>query len=336
MANKPRVLVTHSQDRLDEYFGPRALDQLHGFAEVRLNETTQDPSGQQLVDLAQDCDVVIAYRQTAFDAQTIAAMPSVKALVRCAVDIRTIDVSAASANGILVTQASASFMPSVSEWVLAVMIDLARGISQSYLQYQAGKVPVPSMGRELRGSTLGLIGYGQISRHLAPIAQSLGMRVVVHDPYAPIMPTGPQAMPLALMLAASDFVVCLAKATPETENLMDAKRFAQMKPNSFFINASRGNLVNEIDLLEALNKGLLDGVAMDVGRDVDQTPSLVLAKHPRVLATRHIGGFTWPAIEQQSLETVQQTSAILQGRVPAGSVNAEYAKRLVVKLLDKG
>jgi D-3-phosphoglycerate dehydrogenase len=183
------------------------------------------------------------------------------------------------------------------------------------------------MGRELRGATLGLVGYGQIGRTLADIALALGMRVVVHDPHVVVANPALQQLGFDALLAEADHVVCLAVASPATENLFGAAAFAAMKAGALFINASRGNLVDEAALLEALDSGRLGGCAMDVGRASDQMPSPVLARHPRVIATPHIGGLTPPAIEHQSLETVEQVRAILQGRVPQGAVNATQATR---------
>ena len=97
-------------------------------------------------------------------------------------DIRNVDVAAASAAGVLVTHASAGFATAVAEWVLGAMIDLSRGISDSVLAYRAGQAPAIVMGRELRGATLGVIGYGQIGRRVGALGQALGMRVLVSDP----------------------------------------------------------------------------------------------------------------------------------------------------------
>ncbi|HET9206578.1 MAG TPA: NAD(P)-dependent oxidoreductase, partial [Burkholderiaceae bacterium] len=130
------------------------------------------------------------------------------------------------------------------------------------------------------------------------------------------------------LLADADVVVCLATATPETENLMDAAAFGAMKRGALFVNAARGNLVDEAALLQALDSGHLAGAALDVGRAPDQMPSPALARHPRVIATPHIGGLTLPAIEHQSMETARQVAAIVAGRIPVGSVNADAAQRV--------
>nr|WP_305347912.1 NAD(P)-dependent oxidoreductase [Polaromonas sp.] len=324
----PTVLVTHPVPRLAMYLGERALAQLQQVAQVRLNPLDNDLAGDALVRAAQGCDVVLAYRQTPVSAAVFGALPQLRAVVRCAMDIRTIDVAAASMHGVLVTQASAGFMASVSEWVLGVMIDLSRGISASTLQYQSGHEASVRMGRELRGATLGVIGYGQISRYLCPLALALGMRVVVADPLAQADLAGISQVSLDELLVTSDHVVCLAPANAATENLMNATAFATMKQGAFFINASRGNLVDEAALLAALDAGHLAGAAVDVGRAPDQMPSPAVARHAKVIATPHIGGLTPAAIEHQALEAVAQTVAILQGRIPQGAVNAAQATRM--------
>ena len=130
-----------------------------------------------------------------------------------------------------------------------------------------------------------------------------------------------------ICLARSDFVVCLAVANEQTENLIGQAALARMQRHAFFINLSRGNLVDEAALSAALRENRIAGAAMDVGRALDQMPSPELAKLPNVIATPHIGGLTPPAIESQSLETVRQVKAIIAGDVPVGAVNADHWKR---------
>lgn len=323
-----RVLLTHSPSALANYYGARALAALEAVATVRLNPSEAPWTAETLASAAQDCDIVVSDRRAEGGAELLARLPALVALCRCAVDIRNIDVAAASAHGILVTHASPGFMASVSEWIVGAMVDLARHISDSVLQYRAGALPTPVMGRELRGATLGIVGYGQIGRRLAEIGLALGMRVIVSDPQATAQNPALRQVTLAALLAEADHVVCLAAATEQTENLMNAAAFAAMKPSAFFINASRGNLVDEAALLHALDAGQIAGCALDVGRATDQMPSLALARHPRVIATPHIGGLTPQAIEHQSMETVAQVADIVQGRMPQGAVNADHATRL--------
>ena len=129
------------------------------------------------------------------------------------------------------------------------------------------------------------------------------------------------------LLKQADFVVPLAVATAETENLIGKEAFAKMKQGAYLINVSRGNLVDEAALEAALDSGKLAGCAMDVGRAPDQMPTPRLAARPDVIATPHAAGLTVPAIEHQSMETVAQAAAIARGEAPRGSVNAEHWTR---------
>jgi D-3-phosphoglycerate dehydrogenase / 2-oxoglutarate reductase len=318
-----RILLTHSPEALENYYGPRALAGLKAIAEVKLNNKETPLEGEALIQAASDCDLVVSYRQSPAPAALFERLPKLVAFLRCAIDIRNVDVAAASRAGVLVTQASAGFVTAVAEMVLGMMIDLSRGISSSSSLYHSGTLPKARMGRELRGSTLGVIGYGAIGRELVRIGKALGMKVLVSDPYV----KGIKQVPLQELLRESDYVVPLAVATEETENLMGEKEFRTMKQGAFFINASRGNLVDEAELVRALDSGRLGGCALDVGRAPDQMPTPLIAARSDVIATPHAAGLTQSAIEHQSLETVAQARAILKGRTPKGAVNAKHWKR---------
>jgi len=322
-----RVFVSHPSDKLDAYFGDKATRALQAIAEVRFNPEPRELPTSELIAAAQGCDALIAYRQTPGPEALFRELPRLAAFIRCAVDIRTVDVAAASRHGVLVTQATPGYVTAVAEWILAAMIDLGRGLSRYVEAYHQGETPVPAMGRELRGSTLGVVGFGQIGQHLADLALALSMRVVVTT----LQPIGPhprlRQVALPALLAESDFVVCLAPANAETENLLDAAAFAAMKPGAFFVNAARGELVDDAALLQALDSGRLAGAALDVGRAPDQMPAPALARHPRVVAAPHIAGLTRPATEHQALETVAQLGHLLRGEVPEGAVNAAQATR---------
>ena len=136
-----------------------------------------------------------------------------------------------------------------------------------------------------------------------------------------------RAADLGTLLAEADFVVLLALATEETENLIGADELRWMKSGAFLINVARGNVIDETALEAALRDYRIAGFAMDVGRAPDQMPSPQLAALPNVLTTPHVGGLVPQAILHQALETAEQAAAILEGRVPVGAVNAERAVR---------
>jgi D-3-phosphoglycerate dehydrogenase len=264
-------------------------------------------------------------RNTPADAAFFSGCTGIASVHRCAVDIRTIDVAAASEAGVLVTNASPGFIDAVVELSLGLMIDLARGISSYVSDYRHSAPPAARRGAQLSGSTIGIIGYGGIGTRLAEVAQALGMTVLAHDPYKTIETDSVRQTGLEELLGASDFVHCLATATPETENLIGEKAFAAMKDGAYLINVSRGNLVDEAALEEALNDGRIAGAAMDVGRAADQNPSPHLARLPNVVATPHVGGQTPAAIASQALETVEQVRAVSKGIMPHNAINPDRA-----------
>ena len=322
-----KVLLTHSRQARQQYYGERSLSGLQRLAQVELNESEDAFDTKGLIAAARDADIIVADRLTEVPAAVFAQLPKLRAFVRCAVDIRNIDVAAASAAGVLVTRAGPGFVNSVTELAIGFLVDLSRGVSRATADYHGGRQPDVVMGRQLSGSRLGIIGYGSIGRNLARVAMSLGMTVLVADPHVSVELNLEHVL-LHDLLARSDYVVCLAIANEETENLINASTLSRMQPHAFFINLSRGNLVDETALAAALRDNRIAGAAMDVGRARDQMPSPELAKLPNVIATPHIGGLTPPAIEYQSLETVRQVETILKGEAPVGAVNADtWARR---------
>ncbi len=322
-----KVLLTPTPDFRRQYYGERALNGLRAIADVKLHEGAEALDAAGLVAAAQDVDIIVADRVTEGRGEIFPKLPKLRAMVRCAVDIRNIDVGAASAAGVLVTRASPGFVPAVAELAIGYMVDLSRGVSRATADYHAGRAPEVVMGRQLAGSRIGIIGYGSIGRYLAPLAKALGMAVMVADPFVEIEDPGIEHVPLDDMLARADYVVCLAIANEETENLIGAAALARMQRHAFFINLSRGNLVDEAALAAALRENRIAGAAMDVGRAPDQMPSAALAKLPNVIATPHIGGLTPQAIEHQALETVRQVAVIMKGEAPVGAVNADHWTR---------
>jgi len=322
-----KVLLTHTPEFRRQYYGERSLEALQAVAQVVLHEADDALDAAGLIGAAGDVDIIVADRLTEGPGEIFPQLPKLRAFVRCAVDIRNIDVQAATAAGVLVTQAGPGFVPSVVELALGFMVDLSRGISRAAADYHSGQKPEVMMGRQLAGSRLGIIGYGSIGRYLAPVAKSLGMTVLVADPFVTVDDADIEHVSLEDLLERADYVVCLAVANERTENLIGQASLARMRPHAFFINLSRGNLVDEAALAAALRENRIAGAAIDVGRARDQMPTPELARLPNVIATPHIGGLTPPAIESQSLETVRQVEAIIDGKVPAGAVNAAHWTR---------
>ena len=327
----PTVLLTHTPDMLANYYGDRALNSLRALCDVRLNDTGQVLDPATMAKLAEGCEIVVSDRLAAAPAEFFAQAPaSLAAFLRVAVDIRNIDVDAASKAGILVTHATPGFIASVAEQTIGFMVDLGRHVSRYTAEYRAGLDPEMRMGRQLAGATLGILGYGAIGEYLARLGVAFGMKVKVSDPFKTIGEPGITQGSFEEVVAASDFLVCLVVANEHTENLMNAAAFARMKKSAFFINMSRGNLVDEKALADALDRKLIAGAAMDVGRARDQKPPLFLAGRPDVIATPHTAGLTPDAAEHQAFDTVNQVRDLLAGKMPPGAANADAARRLGV------
>lgn len=323
-----RIFLAHTPDMLANYYGERALAELRTLGDVKLNTTGKVLDAPALAREAAGCAIVITDRQTAGPAELFPQLPDCAAFLRVAIDIRNIDVPAASRAGILVTHASAGFIASVAEMAIGYMIDLGRNITASTAEYRAGREAAPRMGKQLKGATLGILGYGAIGEYLARLGVALGMTVLVYDPFKTVTEPGVTQVSFDDVLAKPDFVVCLVIANEKTENLMNAAAFANMRSDAFFLNLSRGNLVDEAALAAALDSKQIAGAAMDVGRAPDQKPSLFLARRLDVIATPHIAGLTPQAAEHQAFDTVNQTRDILAGRTPPGAANPEAAARL--------
>ncbi len=334
----PTIYLTHDPQAHALYFGDAALARLQSLGTVLRDRGDVEPSPEHLAQAAQDCDIIVAFRVPAIPAQVLDSLPRLAAICRVAVDVRNIDLPAASRHGILVTHATPGFGPSVAEWAIGVMLALSRNICRAGAAYHQGMEPPANMGRELRHSTLGIIGHGTIGQYLSRLALAFDMKVMVHDPYVSVQDEAIEQVSFDTLLDRADFVACLAPATPETQHIMNGAAFSKMRRSAFFINASRGELVDEAALLHALDNEIIAGAALDVGMAADQRPSLALARHPRVIATPHIGGLTPPAAAHQAMDAVKQVEAILAGRTPYGALNAADAWRTerLRRRLDSG
>ncbi|MGI9523483.1 MAG: NAD(P)-dependent oxidoreductase [Hyphomicrobiaceae bacterium] len=322
-----KIFLTHTPKMRANYYGDNALNSLKSLAEVQLHEADTALLPAALITAAGDAEIVVSDRLTIGAAAVFSGLPKLRAFLRCAVDIRDVDVDAASAAGVLVTRAKPGFVESVAELTVGFLVDLARGISRSASANHANQLPKIQMGRQLSGSVIGIVGYGSIARHLAHLVETMGMKVLIADPHVEVDDPRFGQVDFETVLSEADHVVCLASATDASENLFNFAAFQRMKPEAVFVNVSRGNLVDEAALAAALDAGIIAGAAMDVGRALDQMPTRSLAERSNVIATPHIGGLTQPAIEAQAFDTVEQVRAIVNGKIPHGAINADRWSR---------
>jgi D-3-phosphoglycerate dehydrogenase len=322
-----RVFVTHNPEDLEAYYG-RSLPDLEAIADVVLNPFDRDLTTAELIDAAAGCDVIVAHRSTPGEAELFEQLPGLVAFLRCAVDISTIDIDAATANGVLVARADKSFIASTAELALGLLIDTARNISASTGDYQARRAPPQRPGHQLAGKTAGIIGYGAIGSYLVTLLKAIGMHVLICDPFVAIEDPDLHQVEMPELLARSDAVFPLTVSDATSEPLIGAEQLDAMQPGATIINVSRGEALDEAAVAAALDSGHLGGLGMDVGRAADQRPSPALAARPGVVATPHLGGLTPENANAQAASSVEQVQAILDGVVPPRAVNLEHATRL--------
>lgn len=324
-----RILITHNNDLLDNFYNREAVERMREHGEVRVNGTDQPLTGEALIEAAKDCEIIVSDRLAPGSPDLFDRLPNLCAFLRCAVDIRNVDIAAASRNGVLVVPCSQGYDDAVAETALGLMLMLSRRMAIGDRLYKEGEVHHPMvMTRQLAGASMGIIGYGAIGQRIGELALAFKMAVSVYDPYKRIVDGRVRQTELDAVLSEPDFVVCAAYATPETERMMNRDAFAKMRSDAYFINISRGILVDEEALEEALTSGGIAGAGLDVGLGVDQQPSLALAKLPNVVAVPHVAGLTREASDHQAFETVDQVRDLLEGRIPKIAANPGQASRL--------
>ncbi|MEM9464247.1 MAG: NAD(P)-dependent oxidoreductase [Actinomycetota bacterium] len=317
-----RVFLTHNPEDLEAYYG-RALPELRALGvEVVHNPLDRDLSTAELIDAASGCSVIVAHRATPGEAALFAAAPELVAFLRTAVDISTVDVDAATAAGVVVGHADKSFVASTAELALALLLDAARNVASSVVDYRAGSTPPQRPGRQIRGMTAAIVGYGAIGAYLADLLTGAGLEVIVCDPAAAV-PDRFETHDLRGALATADVVFPLVDANPATVDLIDAAAIAAMPAGSILVNVSRGEIVDEAAVAAALDRGHLRAFACDVGSAPDQRPDPSLAARPDVVATPHLGGLTPENADAQARSSVEQIAALLAREQPPRLANPE-------------
>jgi D-3-phosphoglycerate dehydrogenase len=211
-----------------------------------------------------------------------------------------VDVDAVTARGLPLVNTPGKNAEAVADLTLAFAVMLARGLPAAQRFVAEGNRLLSNwdgarfLGHDLRGQTLGLVGYGQIGRRVAERAEAFGSRVIAYDPYAEPDGVAEPVRELSQLLARSRFVSLHARATPETENMIDQAALWTMPRGSFLINTARETMVDESALDAALGSGQLAGAALDVTRQpsVQAREPHPLLRHPNVILTPHIGGAT--------------------------------------------
>jgi D-3-phosphoglycerate dehydrogenase len=277
---------------------------------------------------------IMVRNQTQLTAEVLAAASPLRAIGRVGVGLDNIDVEAATRLGIVVIAPLNANATSVAELTIALLLALARKIPFADRSTKAGGWDRKGCtGVELEGKTLGLCGFGRIGRLVALRARAFGVRSLVFDPFIkPDLPglteAGAALRPkLEDILAAADFVSAHSPLTPETKHMFNSRTFAAMKTGAFFINASRGGVVDERALLAALQSGHLAGAALDVRESEPPRERTTFETMDNVILTPHVGSFTAEAQTRTFDAVCDDLDRVLRGEPAVNFVNMARPKK---------
>jgi D-3-phosphoglycerate dehydrogenase len=273
-----------------------------------------------------EAEALIVRNQTQITAELLDAAPRLRVIGRLGVGLDNIDLEAARMHGITVTAARNANAIAVAEYVMAAMLHIARNFVAADASVRAGRWDrIQFGGSELWGRTLGLVGVGEIGRRVAKRAQAFGMTVIGYDPLVGPYDFAPAEqevtlLPLDEVLAHADVVSLHVPLLPATRHLINAERLSQMRSRAVLINTSRGGIVDEVALFDALTGGHVYRAVLDVS-EVEPLPAgSPLRSCEAVILTPHVAGLTAEAQERTSRLVVTDVLRVLSGERAIGAV----------------
>lgn len=317
--SRPIVYSTHALHR-------DAVAMLGDRGELRVASALD---GETLSREGRDCDIVIVRAplpKSLFDDGT-----RLRAAIRHGAGVDMIPVEAASRAGVLVANVPGVNAPTVAEHVVFAAIGLLRKWREVDGDLRrdgwlAGRRHAET-GRELGGKVMGLIGMGAVGQAVSRLALAFGCRVIGHSPSGRNFPDGVACLAIDRVVSEADILVLCCPLMPETRGLIDARRFARMKPGSLLINVARGPVVEEAALVEALAAGRLGGAALDVFSVQPLPLGHPLLGLSNVIVTPHMAGITEESMARMGRGAVAEALRVLRGELPAHLVNPEAVSR---------
>ena len=272
---------------------------------------------------------LIVRSETRVDAQLLARAPRLEVVARAGVGVDAIDVDAATAAGIVVVNTPSANTLAATEHTFALLLAAMRHVAQANASVHAARWErKPFIGHELHGKLLGIVGLGRIGSNIASRAAAFGMHVIAHDPYIALSRAralGVDLVSFEELLERAQIVTLHVPLTAQTRGMIDASALARMRDDAVLVNCARGAVVDADALIAVLEFGRLRSVAIDVVPQEPPPPGSASARilaHERVIATPHLGGSTYEALERIALELAGDVVRVLGGRPASGAVNA--------------
>ena len=279
-----------------------------------------EPTVEGILEVAADADaLLVTYGQ--INADVIAGLNNCKAIGRFGIGTDNIDTGAATEKGIVVTYAPVYCLDEVSDHAMALLLSVARKIPYANKLVADGRWEMPAVVpiARLRGSTLGLLGLGNIPQQIVGKAQAFGMKVIASDPYCPdevFQKLNVTKVGFDDLLAHSDYISVHAPLTPETEKMFNMDAFKKMKNTAFLINTARGPLVDTADLAAALDAGEIAGAGLDVLPSEPPAADDPIVGRGDVVITPHTGFYSEDALLDLQTTVASDVAAVLAGEEP--------------------
>jgi D-3-phosphoglycerate dehydrogenase len=288
--------------------------------------TAKSASADDILAVARDADaILVTYAK--LPGELLRQLKNCKAIGRFGLGVDNIDLPAAKEFGIAVNYVPDYCLREVSDHAMALLLALARKVPFSNALVQSGRWEVPPIVplRRLEGQVLGLIGFGNIPRALAPKAKAFGLKVLTHDPYVSkdtLAAVDVEGVSFDDLLVRSDFVSVHAPLMPATRGLVNATALAKMKKGAYLINTARGPLVDEAALTAALDSGHLGGAALDVVTTEPLAKDSPLLHRDNVILTPHTAFYSVEALEELQAKCASDVARVLSGEKAVYPISA--------------
>jgi D-3-phosphoglycerate dehydrogenase / 2-oxoglutarate reductase len=305
---------------------PKGIEFFRQQPQLKVTVLEKRLSEAELLPLLREVEAMVVRSETKITQKVIEAAPRLKVVGRAGVGVDNVDVEAATAKGIVVMNTPAGNTISTAELTFSMLMALARKIPQAHASMKAGEWNRKAFsGTELYGKTLGILGMGRIGGEVARRAVAFGMRVLAYDPY--LTPSRAAALQVELvndldtLYPQVDFLTVHMPMTDETKSMINAAAFARMKKGVRVLNCARGGIINETDLLAAVNSGQVAGAALDVYEAEPLPKDSPLRNHPNVIMTPHLGASTDEAQENVGIEVAEAITDYLVNGAVRNAVN---------------
>jgi D-3-phosphoglycerate dehydrogenase len=292
-------------------------------AEIQLSP---EPTPDAIMKLAKDADgVLVTYAKITAD--MIRQMTKCRIISRFGIGVDNVDIPVATEKGIVVTKVPDYCIDEVSDHAMALLLSAVRKIPMGTEQVHSGTWKMPNFVpiHRLRGSVLGLAGFGRIPQLVAPKAQAFGMKVIAYDPYLPkdvFTKAGVEQVDFPTLLKRSDYISVHSPLTPETKGLFNADAFRQMKKGAYIVNTARGPVIDEQALAAAIDSGHLAGAALDVMTTEPPANSPLIGKK-NVIITPHTSFYSDESLVELQTKAAQEVANVLTGKPPRNPVNPD-------------